>query len=179
MLSIILQVVNDNHRVLNNYRTTIEASNSEDWGPSDFIAILSAILSIVSLIIAYRTIFLSKKLEVKYNAFEKIAIQNIEKIFQPIEDLISTNPSVKVSDRITEFNDNLGDLEIFLTGFTNIYSPSQINEMVLIKEEFGDFLFNNPDKLLKELNGEYYTFKSKLLYKSYLFAIKHKKFFKK
>ncbi|RZJ75581.1 MAG: hypothetical protein EOO47_19595 [Flavobacterium sp.] len=178
MLSIILQIAKDQHSVVNDYRTILSGEET-GWSASDYIALLSAILSIASLIIAYRTIFLSKKLEVKYNAFDKIAIQNLDKIFLPIENVISANPTLDISVKLTELNDLLGDLEIFLTGFTNIYTKDQINDMVLIKEDFGDFIFNNQTSKIVELNGEYYTFKSKLLYKAYLYAIKHKNFFKK
>lgn len=161
-------------QTINNYILKSQPSapplTESGWSASDYIALAACIISALTIIASYNAIYLQNKKQINFAAFEKIAVQNIDNILIPLEKLFDDRPNEQLSSHINFVTEILGDIEIFLIEFNDIYTKLEIIKIIKIKDDFSNPIYALQANELRYFRAEYYAFKSRLLYELYLFA---------
>lgn len=144
----------------------------EGFSASDILSVIAILISLAGVVFTYYSIFTAKQVDVKYLKFEKLCLQNIEKIFQSIDDifLIQTTTVGSVLFIIT---DTITELNLFLSQIKDVYSNLNLQEISDMLDDFSDKAYQtDPSFLVSTLKGDYYAAKTKLYHYLYDFAIK-------
>ena len=132
---------------------------SEAFGTSDLISIAAIFVSLFAIIIAFKTIRASKKLDVKYKEFEKLCLENVEKIFSELDTVFSGNNANSSIDKMIVTSVST-EFQIFIISLKkSVYSKIDINFLIDRIERFSEsiYKYNNPSP--SSFIGEYYSLK--------------------
>lgn len=129
----------------------------------------------LSVIISYKTVKLSKSLDIHFTAFEKIGVDTVLAILKPIEVYFENNGEDIISNKLPEITETLLGIDLFMLGFVNLYKELDPLNIFDTKDTFTDLLYNNPTSQLKTFRGEFYAFRSKILHEMYMHAKKSSK----
>ena len=140
------------------------------FSSSDIIALIALLISTATLLFAYYSSYLNKKLDIKFKKFESLGIDNIKLLFFPVDQVFEQHPTTDISNYLQYITENLVDIEIFLVQFKDLYSTLEINQIIKLKEELSDELFNDP-KLVKDKKVIYMAYKAKIINLLYDFAM--------
>lgn len=143
---------------------------------SDLLSIIAIIVSFCSIVFSYISIFFSKQIEIKYLKFENVGINGLDALMQPIDELFNNKTSLnkKVKDHLVIISEISTDIDLFLSEFKSWFEDfeNQMNEIIIVKEEFTDLLFNNQEDSVKMYRSNYYILRSKIYLLFYEYAIK-------
>jgi hypothetical protein len=161
-------------QIVSNYNYSFNSSiptAKDSWGASEYIAVAACIISALTIIASYYTIYVQNQHQIKFAAFERLAIQNISKILEPIDNIFDNKANELLSLHINEITEVLGDVEIFLIEFKDIYTGLEIIKIIKIKDDFSNPIYSQQSNQIKLFRAQYFAFKSRLLYELYLFAM--------
>lgn len=134
----------------------------------DFLAIL---ISVISIFFTFRSIYFSKKIDLKFNRYEALCISNVNFIFNEIENLFTYNSNGNIEIHRNEILNNLIELNQFMLTLAKIYPNINKEFITSITDDFSDEIFSRGGTLT-EFKSSYLNTKVLILEKLYDYAIK-------
>lgn len=120
---------------------------------TDTMSMLAVIISCFTLAFSVYSAFLNKKLEIKQRLFHDVLIGGLDKISDEfIKDL-------EDSDKISTSANNLSsDIDEYLLSLESIYLNFQLKSLIVLKEEYTDWVFENLETDVESLVGRFDKF---------------------
>lgn len=144
---------------------------SDEWSMSDILSAFAIFLSIVSLLFSYYSIHLSKRVEINFLKFDRLCIENINKLYTELDILFESNSTAEISTYLALITENLVEVELFLIKFTDIFDQLELLKITETNANFSDMLYINSRKTVKQLRTDYLSYKSKVVYELYEYAL--------
>lgn len=144
--------------------------NNSFFSASNIFSFILALISIFAIYVAYISIFKSKILDIKFQKFNTLCLQNIEKILSPIDDIFQNFSSDLMQNYRTDITNSMVELQLFLISVKNsLYSDVEISELVILIEEFSDSVYLNASSV-QDSREKYFATKLKLFQLLYKYA---------
>lgn len=144
---------------------------SEAFDASNLISIVAIIVSIFAIIIAFKTIRASKRLEVKYKEFEKLCLENVEKIFGDLDAIFVGNNANSNINKMTVTSVST-EFQIFIISLKlSVYSKIDIQFLITRIEKFTESIYKDNNPSPSSFIGEYYSLKLDIYNYLYTHAI--------
>lgn len=158
---------------INNITQALGTSKPEaqGWSTSDYISCFAALVSILSIVFSYYSVYKSKHLEIRYAAFEKLGIENINQMFEPIDNIFKNNRPDLVGIHLNTITDLFTDIDLYLIEFKGTYDTLEISKVINIKEDFTDALFLVRTRTIGDYKIKYLATKTKMIHELYIFAL--------
>lgn len=155
-----------------NYYENIASESGWSW--SDSLAFIAIAISAFSILFTYYTIYISKKLDIKYNTFEKLIIENITHVLSPIECLFLNGDKKDevVNSHLQLITNVSSDIDLLLICLKDTYSKLQIAQIIKNKENFFDDIYSNSGDTVNLFKVKYLSFKIAIFNELYKHAIK-------
>jgi hypothetical protein len=112
-----------------------QESSSFDW--------VTTLLAVIALIVSIYLIYLSKKVEIKTNKFNKLCLEPLEKYFDVLSDLILINKDNAISLYLNDITSINSDINVFLTKVKTIYPDLNIDFLQDTSIVFTDKAYEN------------------------------------
>lgn len=140
---------------------------------SDIISIIAVLISLFSLLFTYLSIYLAKHLEIRYQEFERLCLQNTEHIMSGIDKIFSENEqdlSKKHREGITNI---LVELQLFLVNLKKSkYNKIELKKIINIIEVFTDAIYKGDELQILNFKGAYFSTKIEIYAALYEYAVK-------
>lgn len=145
--------------------------------PSDIIALIAAIISIFSLYFTYHVVLFTKRLEMRSNKFQKLILNELDLLFNSIDQIFKNNKDDTLSSWLNHITDRSVDITLYLIEAKNHFpeiNPNQIQDEL---NSFTDHLYDNSMSQLNEHEQEYKRSKLNVMGMIYEQSIEDKRYF--
>lgn len=129
--------------------------------------VFTYIVAISTIIITIYVVYLSKRVDLKVEKFNKLCLDPLLANFSLQEDFIKNNGSETVSSKLMNLNELNNDLTILFSIIHQSYPSLNVNELQDITHEYTDSFFHLQNQLLYEIQGDLLKTKIRILDKIY------------
>lgn len=140
---------------------------------SDTLSIIALVISILSLFLGLVSIYLTKRIEIVYEKFNKLCLSNVERILSNLDRIFEERSEEQMEHFRQPVTDTLVELQLFLVELKGIYPRIDLNSVDTISSKFSDTIYLDIGKLkVSNFKSNYFSAKLSILNKLYEFAIR-------